>query len=186
MERKKSRRPVEPQDEAVLENLKPSKTQVKQAMLRLQQLGVELSQMPKDKIKKLNLPEILSDALLDAQNITAHEGKRRQLQYIGKLMQQLDDETIMRLQTLIDSRHGKNKLETAKLHQIENWRDKLIADNQALTDFIKKYPCENDHLQYGRTLIRNARSEIAAQQAPKNSRLLYQWIKILYEANLSN
>ncbi len=151
-----------------------SKTQRKQQMHSLQELGELLVELPKDKLQQLDLPEGLRDAILNARKITAHGGKRRQLQYIGKLMRTVDPEPI---QTRIDQWNGNHAEETALLHRLENWRHRLINDDDqgALSEFLTQHP--GFDVQQLRTLIRNARKEAQQQKPPKSSRELFRVLR---------
>jgi len=149
-----------------------SKTQLKQQMHELQALGETLAELPKEKLKQLDLPENLRDALLEAKRITAHGGKRRQLQYIGKLMRSIDPEPI---QTKLDQWNGNHAEETALLHRLENWRQRLIDDDAALSEFLTQHP--DFDVQQLRTLIRNARKETQLQKPPKSSRELFRILR---------
>lgn len=149
-----------------------SKTQRKQQMSDLQTLGEVLVELPKDKLAQLELPESLREAVLEAKKITAHGGKRRQLQYIGKLMRQVDPEPI---QIKLDQWNGRHAEETALLHRLENWRQRLIDDDGALSDFLERHP--GFDVQQLRTLIRNARKEAQQQKPPRSSRELFRLLR---------
>jgi len=154
---------------------RPSKSQVKREMQALQDLGAELIALPKDALKRMPMPEKLDEAVREARRITDHEGKRRQVQYVGRVMRSLFDTEIAALRTALDTYKGVNKAETAKLHWIERTREKLLADDAALTEFIRQHP--NADPQEGRTLIRNARKEAQQNKPPRYFRELFQWIK---------
>ncbi len=154
---------------------RPSKSQLKRDMHALQELGAALIALPKDALKRMPMPEDLGDAVREARRITDHEGKRRQLQYVGKVMRSLGEEQIAALRTALDTHRGVNKAETARLHWIERTRDKLLADDAALTEFIRQHPGVD--AQEGRTIIRNTRKEREQQKPPRYYRELFQWIK---------
>ncbi|BDC37508.1 ribosome-associated protein [Paraburkholderia steynii] len=154
---------------------RPSKSQLKREMHALQELGVELVALPKDALKRMPMPESLDDAVRAARRITDHEGKRRQMQYVGKVMRGLLDEETAALREALDKYKGVNKAETARLHWIERTREKLLADDAALTEFIRQHPAVDP--QEGRTLIRNARREAQQGKPPRYFRDLFQWIK---------
>ena len=177
MTRKTRIQPIEPAEPEVDENGydRPSKSQLKREMHALQELGEALIALPKDALKRMPMPEKLDDAVREARRITDHEGKRRQLQYVGRVMRSLLDEETAALRTALDTYNGVNKAETARLHWIERTRDKLLADDAALTEFIRQHP--NADPQQGRTLIRNARKEAQQNKPPRYFRELFQWIK---------
>jgi ribosome-associated protein len=154
---------------------RPSKSQLKRDMLALQVLGVTLIDLPKDALKRMPMPEKLDDAVRAARKITDHEGKRRQVQYVGRVMRSLTDEETAALRTALDTYRGVNRAETAKLHWIEHTREKLLADDAVLTEFIRQHPGVDP--QEGRTLIRNARKEREQSKPPRYFRELFQWIK---------
>jgi ribosome-associated protein len=154
---------------------RPSKSQLKREMHALQALGVELVDMPKDALKRMPMPEALSEAVREARRITDHEGKRRQIQYVGRVMRTLTDDETAALRTALETYNGANRAETAKLHWIERTREALLANDTALTEFIRQYPSADP--QEGRTLIRNARKEAQLGKPPRYFRELFQWIK---------
>jgi ribosome-associated protein len=121
------------------------------------------------------MPEALAEAVLAARRITDHEGKRRQIQYVGRVMRSLTDDETAALRTALETHRGVNRAETAKLHWIERTREQLLANDAALTEFIRQYPAADP--QEGRTLIRNARKEAELGKPPRYFRELFQWIK---------
>jgi ribosome-associated protein len=154
---------------------RPSKSQLKREMHELQALGAELVALPKDALKRMPMPESLDEAVRAARRITDHEGKRRQMQYVGKVMRGLTDDETAALREALDKYKGVNKAETARLHWIERTREQLLADDAALTEFIRQHPDADP--QQGRTLIRNARKEQQQGKPPRYFRELFQWIK---------
>ena len=150
----------------------PSKTRKKAQMHALQKLGVELVDLSRDRLESLRLPENLSEAVREAQRITAHEGRRRQMQYIGRLMRDIDPAPI---QERLDAWRGVSKAEVARQHALELTREKLIADDAALTEFAQKHP--DVDLQTLRNLIRNARKETAEGRPPKSFREIFKVIR---------
>lgn len=130
-----------------------SKSKLKRQMTALQKIGERLVSLPAAQLAKIPLDPILAQAIAEARLINSREGKRRQLQYIGRLMRNVELEPIQATLDKLElkSRHGK-----AQFHQIERWRDKLIAeDDQALQEFLKQYP-QTDRQEL-RQLIRNAK-----------------------------
>jgi ribosome-associated protein len=156
---------------------RPSKSQLKREMTALQKLGSELVEEARDRIKRIPMPEDVRDAILECQQIKDHEGRRRQLQYVGKKMRSLNEEEVAVIQATIDSWKGASKSETAALHALERQRDKLLADDEALTLLLSRHPqVDGQHL---RTLIRNARKEVSENKPPKAYREIYQLLKSL-------
>lgn len=151
-----------------------SKSEIKRQMTALQKLGEELVALPTNKLDQLDLPETLRDAVNQAKRITAHGGLRRQMQYIGRLMRITDAQPIAEQ---LNAWRGDSAEVIAEFHRMENWRTRLLADDAALTEFVDIYPQAN--AQQLRTLVRNARREAAATQAPKSSRALFKLIREL-------
>jgi ribosome-associated protein len=156
---------------------RPSKSELKRQMDELQKLGAQLVAEPRDRVKRVPMPEDVKDAILMCQTITNHEGRRRQLQFVGKKMRTLTEEEVAVIQRTIDSWKGASKAETAALHALERRREKLLTDDKALTTLLEEHP-ELD-VQHLRTLIRNARKEQAESKPPKAYRELFQILKDL-------
>ena len=156
----------------------PSKSQQKRDVEALQELGETLVKLPAAQFKRIELPENLRIAVADCRKITQNGALRRQKQYIGKLMRGVDPAPI---QAQLDVFNGVSVAENAKLHQSEKWRDKLIAENDALTLFLNAYPdADATHL---RQLIRNARDEALHNKPPKAFREIFRVIRELMEKN---
>lgn len=157
---------------------RPSKSQLKREMTALQKLGQALVDESPDRVKRVPMPEDVRDAILECQRIKDHEGRRRQLQFVGKKMRTLEPEEIAIIQKTIDSWNGQSKAEIAVMHALERRRDKLLADNNALTELLADYPqVDAQHL---RTLIRNAKKEQAENKPPKAYREIFQILKELH------
>ncbi|WP_215403055.1 ribosome biogenesis factor YjgA [Janthinobacterium sp. JC611] len=154
---------------------RPSKSELKRQMTVLQKLGEELVNEARDRVKRVPMPEDVRDAILECQLIKDHEGRRRQLQYVGKKMRTLDEEEVAAIQRTIDSWKGLSKADTAAMHAMERRRDKLLTDDKALTVLLSENP-ELD-VQHLRTLIRNARKEQAENKPPKAYREIFQILK---------
>jgi ribosome-associated protein len=164
-------------DEFEPEYDRPSKSELKRQSNELQKLGEQLIAEPRDRVKRVPMPDEVKDAILMCQTISNHEGRRRQLQYVGKMMRTLDEEEVAVIQRTIESWKGASKAETAALHALERRRDKLLADDGALTTLLEEHP-ELD-VQQLRTLIRNARKEQAENKPPKAYREIFQILKDL-------
>ena len=156
---------------------RPSKSEAKRESDALQKLGAVLVEAPRDRVKRVPMPEDVLEAILMCQTITNHEGRRRQMQFVGKKMRTLDEEEVAIIQRAIDSWKGASKSETAALHALERRREKLLADDAALTVLLAEHP-ELD-VQHLRTLIRNARKEQAESKPPKAYREIFQILKDL-------
>lgn len=155
----------------------PSKSQLKRDMLALQDLGAQLVKLNKERLAQVDIPEDLRAAVKEAQKIRSHGALRRQMQYIGKLMREVDPAPI---QAKLDGWEGKSNEENARFHAMERWRDRLIADEQAFALFMDEHP--HTDTQQLRALIRNARKEQLNNQPPKSSRALFRLIREIIEA----
>ncbi|GAA0560921.1 MULTISPECIES: ribosome biogenesis factor YjgA [Rheinheimera] len=152
-----------------------SKSQIKREMHELQKLGEELVALSAAARAKIPLDDELQDALQLADKLgNKREALRRHIQFIGRLMRTRDLEPIEQALALL---RNTNQAATRQFHKVENWRDKLITDSDAVTEFIAAYP-EVD-VQQLRQLIRNAKKEQEKQQPPKYYRELFQLIKPL-------
>ncbi len=157
-----------PEDD-IQQDTTPSKTQRKKDMHALQRIGEQLVELDAHKLAEFDLPEILSDAIQQARGMHKHGARRRQLQYIGRLMREVD---ALPIQQKLESWHQTSVQQTARLHQLERWRERLLNDENALTEFAQKYP--HADLQRFNLLIRNTKKEKAANKPAKNFRLLFQ------------
>ena len=160
---------------------RPSKSELKRQMTVLQKLGEELVNEARDRVKRVPMPEDVRDAILECQLIKDHEGRRRQLQYVGKKMRSLDEAEVAAIQRTIDSWKGLSKADTATMHAMERRREKLLTDDKALTVLLSENP-ELD-VQHLRTLIRNARKEQAENKPPKAYREIFQILKQVAKKN---
>ena len=151
-----------------------SKTKRKKEMHELQALGTELVALPEAQLAQIEMPEALREAVLEARRIKAHEGKRRQLQYIGRLMRDIDPAPI---RERLDALAGYSAQEAARHKRLEQLREKLLADDTALTDFVTAHAGAD--LQELRTLIRNARREQKEGKPPRAYRELFRVLKAL-------
>ena len=156
---------------------RPSKSEAKRQSNELQKLGEQLVDAPRDRVKRVEMPEDVKEAILQCQTITNHEGRRRALQFVGKKMRTLDEEEVEVIRRTIEGWKGASKAETAALHALERRREKLLADDKALTQLLEEHP-ELD-VQQLRTLIRNARKEQAENKPPKAYREIFQILKDL-------
>ncbi|MEQ1589584.1 MAG: ribosome biogenesis factor YjgA [Gallionella sp.] len=161
------------------EELPPSKTKIKKQMHELRDLGKELTELGKDQLAQLDIPENLHDAIREFKNLNKFGAIRRQLQYIGKLMRNVETAPII---AKLDAWKGKSQHHIAYMHQLERWRDRLLESDSALTELLAAHP-EADG-QRLRTLIRNAQKEIEASKPPKNFREIFQVLReIIPEPN---
>lgn len=158
--------PAAPQAEA------PSKTRRKQAMHALQDLGCALVALDAKRLAELDLPERLVDAVAEARGIRAHEGRRRQLQYIGKLMRDVDPAPI---RAALDRWAAGTTDDHARFAEVERWRDELVADDGALARFAAAHPAA-DHATLA-AMVRDARAERARGGPPHRYRALFRALR---------
>ncbi|HEY3075651.1 MAG TPA: ribosome biogenesis factor YjgA [Burkholderiales bacterium] len=151
-----------------------SKTRRKKEMHELQALGVALVELPESQLATMQIAEELREAVLEAKRIKSHEGRRRQLQYIGRLMRDVDP---VPLRAQLDALTGYSAQEAARHRRLEALREKLLADDEALTAYISEHAGAD--LQALRTLIRNARREQKEGRAPRAFRELFRVLKAL-------
>ncbi len=156
---------------------RPSKSQLKREMTALQKLGQALIDQPRDRVKRVPMPEDVKDAILECQLIKDHEGRRRQLQYVGKKMRSLSEEELAIIQRAMDSWKGLSKADTSAMHALERHRERLLKDDAALTLLLQQH--QELDAQHLRTLIRNARKEQAENKPPKAYREIFQILKQL-------
>ena len=151
-----------------------SKTQRKKEMHELQALGVALVELPESQLAAMQIADELREAVLEAKRTKSHEGKRRQLQYVGRLMREVDPAP---LRAQLDALTGHSAQEAARHRRLEALREKLLADDQALTAYVSAHAGAD--LQALRTLIRNARREQKEGRPPRAYRELFRLLKAL-------
>jgi ribosome-associated protein len=149
-----------------------SKTKRKQEMHELQALGAALVLLPESQLRELSLHGPLHQAVLEARRIKSHEARRRQMQYIGRLMREVDAAPIReRLATV----EGHSASATAQHRRLEAWRERLLADDAALTEFAVAFPGAD--LQALRALLRNARKELKEGKPPHAQREIFRFLR---------
>jgi ribosome-associated protein len=137
-----------------IDGVLPSRNELKKQMQDLQELGEAVASLPVDRLDKLKIDERLRDAIDELRRTRSFEGKRRQVQYIGKLMKLEDPEP---LREAVASFRVGSATDTLALHQAEYWRDQLLAGDEALAEWVKAYPATD--IQQLRSLVRSARKE---------------------------
>lgn len=165
---------TEPSD-AVASHESPSKTRLKQLSHELQRLGEAAAALPDSRLDGLPVPENLLDAIRAYRGTKSHEGRRRQMQYIGKLMRRIDVEPLR--EAVAESQLGRAK-DALALHRAERWRAELVADDDAATRFLAEHP--GSDAQQLRSLTRAARKDAALTPEKRNGRAyreLFQLIK---------
>jgi ribosome-associated protein len=141
-------------------------------MHELQALGVALAALPETQLKSMDLGDDLLQALLESKRIKSHEGRRRHMQYIGRLMRDVDPAP---LRAQLAEAEGHSAQAAARHRRLEAWRERLLADDGALTAFAAEHPGAD--LQALRTLIRNARKEQKEAKPPRAFRELFRVLK---------
>lgn len=141
-------------------------------MHELQALGVALAGLPESQLKAMSLDDDLREALLESKRIKSHEAKRRHMQYIGRLMRDIDPAP---LRAQLAQVEGHSAQANARHRRLESWRERLLADDGALTAFAAEYPGAD--LQALRSLIRNSRKEQKEGRPPRAYRELFRVIK---------
>jgi ribosome-associated protein len=151
----------------------PSRSQQKREVEALQRLGEQLIALPKKQLDALPLPDSLREAVVQARRITSHGANKRQRQYVGRLMRDIDPQP---LRSKLDELRSTDKVAKARFHQNERWRDRLISEGDAaLAEFLQQRPqADRQHL---RRLIRDAASDAAAGRAPRHARELFRYIQ---------
>src|SRR5687767_9464825 len=149
-----------------------SKTRKKREMHELQALGVALVQLPEAQIEAIEMPSRLKEAVLAAKRMRSHEARRRQMQYIGRLMREVDPAPI---RSRLAEVEGHSAQAGARHRRLEAWRERLLADDAALTEFAAAFPAAD--LQALRASIRNARKEQKEGKPPRAYRELFRVLK---------
>ena len=153
----------------------PSKSQLKREALELHDLGAELVELPPHQLATLGLPEKLVDAIELARRISSHGAKKRQRQYIGGLLRDLDTAP---LRALLEQLKGADRASKARFQENERWRERLIKEGDgALAEFLTRHP--NADRQHLRRLVREAAQEAAAGKPPRHARELFRYLQSL-------
>lgn len=154
------------------DELPKSKTQVKKDMRALQALGKKISELTATQQAQIPMDDALRKAVEDAPNITQNSARKRHFQFIGKLMRGADGDAITEAYTLVT----ENQHKTVRLHhQMEQWRDRLLIEDAALSEFIAQFPdCDRQQL---RQLIRASQKEAQANKPPTSTRKLFKLIR---------
>jgi ribosome-associated protein len=150
----------------------PSRTQRKREALDLQKTGARLVALTPTELARIPLPDELADAVRTCQGISAHGGRRRQLQFIGKLMRSVEVDPILDALAALE---GQSAQERYALHQLEHWRQRLLDEPDALTEYLDSHPgADRQRLRQQLTRARNAGSEAEIR---KESRALFRLLR---------
>ena len=157
----------------------PSKSQLKRDATALQKLGEDLIALKNNELAQFDLSETLLKAILDARTITSHGGKKRQHQYIGKLMRSMDAENISKK---MDELRHKHEINSVHFKKLENWRDRIVAEgSKAIDELMEEYP-QADRQQL-RQLHRNCQKELSAGKPPAAARQIFRYLRELAETH---
>ena len=149
-----------------------SKTELKKDSKKIQAFGKKISELSSEEISSFKFPDTILKAIKDCKSIKSNVAKKRQAQYLGKLLREIDlSEAYLRM----DQINSNSQLEVRNNHKAEIWRESLIQDKNALTELIKLYP--DVDRQKIRQLIQNTLKETKASNPPKYYRHLFKYIK---------
>lgn len=151
---------------------RPSKSQRKRDMHALQEMGAELVELSAERLARIDMPDDLREALREAQRLTRHEARRRQMQYIGRLMRDVDPAPI---REALDAVKGASAIETARQHRLEKLRERLLEDESVLTEIGAAHPGAD--ITRLKQLRRGALHERETGKPPKNFRELFRLLR---------
>ena len=172
----------EPEEEERVYAVRPNKTQIKKEIAAIADLAEELAGLTVGQIKGFELPETLENAIVQVTTMPPKGARKRQLKFITAALRKLD---LQPIQERLARLKSKSAHAVREHHLAERWRDRLLADNEnaLLTELLEQYPqADSQHI---RQLQRNAKKETAASKPPKSARLLYRYLKSLFEVALS-
>lgn len=150
----------------------PSKSQLKRDARASTRLGEQLVALDEGQLRRFDLPDNILEAVITARKIKQHGAHKRQLLYLGKLLRQIDTDALRQQLLALQNQSSET---TATLHRIEQWRDKLLSDDQHVTALLNDYPAiDSQHL---RQLIRTARKEQQQGKPPAASRSLFRYLR---------
>ena len=153
-----------------MEDSVKSKTQLKKEADDIQQFGIEISNLPNHKIKELSLSDEIIEAIIFYKEIKKNSAKRRQAQFLGKLLRDFD---LSNVTQEMDTLKAFSRLQVKFEHEAELWRDKLINDQSALNEYINEFQPDLTNLNQ---TINAARKEFQSDKKSKNYRNLYRII----------
>jgi ribosome-associated protein len=156
-----------------------SKTELKKDSKKIQQFGRKISELTINNIEAFKFPLNIYEAVIGLKNLKSNSAKKRQVQYLGKLLREIDltDAFLVMKQLKVSSQK-----EIQRNHIIEGWRDKLLSNNNSITEFVDEYP--KIDRQSLRQTISNAQKEKKEDKWPKYSRQLFKLIKDIVMAKV--
>jgi len=159
-----------------------SRTDLKRESEELQDLGKELLTLRADLLNGIGLPDKLIGALAEAKRITNFEGKRRQMQFIGKQMRGLEEDQVEAVRAALDEQLNGSAQDNLMLHQAETWRHRLISEDDAFGEWVAQFP-ETDTQQL-RSLVRQARKDLVPEKpgaAPRHGKAYREIFQLVRE-----
>ena len=158
--------------------LTKSRTQFKKEATALQKIGEKLVQLSDEQLRRMDLPAQLIDAIVDIRSMTSHGARRRQMQYIGSLMRNVDVAPVEK--ALLEIEQGEYQ-RARVFHRVESWRDRLVdGDDEAMMEILDAFP-RADRQRLGQ-LVRSARTETRTNNPPKSARNLFHYLRELDES----
>jgi len=149
-----------------------SKTELKREAKNVHEFGKILASLTELQIAQIDLPENILDAIKDLKNIKKGSAKKRQSLYLAKLLREID---LSKAQDFVNQTKFESQTEIRRLHEAEDWRDKLLSDVSYLTNIIDK--AQNVDIQRLRSLVINSQKEIKKQKSKKNQKELFNYLK---------
>jgi len=149
-----------------------SKTELKREAKNVHEFGKILASLTELQIAQIDLPENILDAIKDLKNIKKGSAKKRQSLYLAKLLREID---LSKAQDFVNQIKFESQAEIRRIHEAEDWRDKLISDVSYLTNIIDK--AQNVDIQRLRNLVINSQKEIKKQKSKKNQKELFNYLK---------
>ena len=159
------------------QELPPSKTEIKRQMHALQQLGEKIVKLPKGQFDTIPLEGKLEEAIHTARRIKSREGLRRQMQYIGKILRDMD---ITAIEAAFEELENGRVEAAQRFHALEQLRDELVEQGpKSIEPVIAQYPhADRQHL---RQLVMQASKEKKANKPPAAARKIFKYLKELDE-----
>jgi ribosome-associated protein len=153
-----------------------SKTRRKRQMTELQELGAALVRLSPDELARIDMPEALREAVLECRRFNKHEAIRRQMQYIGKIMRDLDAGPIAEQ---VSALHAPTRAQTALFHRAEQWREEMLSDPEAVARFVREFPEVDAHRL--RAFASAVHAERAAGKPPRQYREMFHALNAILQ-----
>ncbi len=155
------------------ENTSPSRSEKKREMLKLQALGQRLTELPASRLQGLALPQDLHDAVLEYQRVASREARRRQLQYIGRLMREVDAAPI---EAALAENGAMSRADAQRFQALEATRDALLSGDEDMVARVREALAPGRRREF-QTLLDTARRERAASGRPHAFRALFRFLR---------